>query len=62
MRIQLHKRVFLNFVLVIALFGILGAVLSAILINRTLLNEAQRRARFTLQPRGARGGEETVRI
>src|SRR5512143_3231698 len=48
MRIQLHKRIFLNFVLVIALFGILGAVLSAILINRTTLNEAQRRVSLDL--------------
>jgi two-component system, NtrC family, sensor kinase len=48
MRIRLHKRIFLNFVLVIALFGILGAVLSAILINRTTLNEAQRRVSLDL--------------
>ena len=49
MRIQLHKRIFLNFVLVIALFGILGAVLSATLINRTTLNEAQRRVSLDLR-------------
>ncbi len=49
MRIPLHKRIFLNFVLVIALFGILGAVLSAVLINRTTLDEAQRRVRLDLR-------------
>jgi two-component system NtrC family sensor kinase len=47
-RIQLHKRIFLNFVLVIALFGVLGAVLSAFLINRTTLDEAQRRVSLDL--------------
>lgn len=49
MRIPLHKRIFLNFVLVIALFGILGAVLSAVLINRTTLDEAQRRVSLDLR-------------
>lgn len=49
MRIQLHKRIFLNFVLVIALFGILGAVVSAFLISRTTLNEAQRRVSLDLR-------------
>lgn len=49
MRIPLHKRIFLNFVLIIALFGILGAVLSAVLINRTTLDEAQRRVRLDLR-------------
>jgi two-component system NtrC family sensor kinase len=49
MRIPLHKRIFLNFVLVIALFGILGAVLSAFLINRTTLHEAQRRVSLDLR-------------
>jgi two-component system, NtrC family, sensor kinase len=49
MRIPLHKRIFLNFVLVIALFGILGAVLGAVLINRTTLDEAQRRVSLDLR-------------
>ena len=49
MRIPLHKRIFLNFVLVIALFGVLGAVLSAFLINRTTLDEAQRRVSLDLR-------------
>jgi two-component system NtrC family sensor kinase len=48
-RIPLHKRIFLNFVLVIALFGALGAVLSAFLINRTTLDEAQRRVSLDLR-------------
>jgi len=48
-RIQLHKRIFLNFVLVIALFGVLGAVVSAFLINRTTLDEAQRRVSLDLR-------------
>jgi two-component system NtrC family sensor kinase len=48
-RIQLHKRIFLNFVLVIALFGVLGAVVSAILISRTTLDEAQRRVSLDLR-------------
>ena len=45
----MHKRIFLNFVLVIALFGVLGAVLSAVLINRTTLDEAQRRVSLDLR-------------
>ena len=49
MRIKLHKRVFLNFVLVIALFGILGALVGARLISRTTLNEAQRRVSLDLR-------------
>jgi len=48
-RIQLHKRIFLNFVLVIALFGVLGAALSAFIINRTMVNEAQRRVSLDLR-------------
>jgi len=46
---KLRTRVFFNFVLVIALFGILGAVLAAIIINRTLVNEAQRRVSLNLR-------------
>jgi two-component system NtrC family sensor kinase len=49
MRIELRNRVFLNFVLVIALFGILGAFLGALLINRTILDEAQRRVSVDLR-------------
>jgi two-component system, NtrC family, sensor kinase len=48
-RIPLHKRIFLNFVLVIALFGILGAALSAFIINRTMVQEAQRRVSLDLR-------------
>lgn len=49
MRIPLHKRIFLNFVLVLGLFGVLCAVLSAVLINRTTLDEAQRRVSLDLR-------------
>jgi two-component system, NtrC family, sensor kinase len=49
MRIQLYKRIFLNFVLVIALFGALAASVGAFLINRTLVNEAQRRVGLDLR-------------
>ena len=49
MRIELHKRVFLNFVLVIALFGILGSLVGARLISRTTLNEVQRRVSLDLR-------------
>ncbi|MFO7644855.1 MAG: cache domain-containing protein [Desulfosarcina sp.] len=49
MRIQLYKRIFLNFVLVIALFGALAAAVGAFLINRTTVNEAQRRAGLDLR-------------
>jgi signal transduction histidine kinase len=43
MRVKLHFKIFLNFVLVIAIFGLFGAVLGAWLINRNIVNEAQRR-------------------
>jgi two-component system, NtrC family, sensor kinase len=49
MRIALRKRVFLNLVLVIALLGILSALLGAVLISRTTLDEAQRRVRLDLR-------------
>jgi hypothetical protein len=49
MRIKLHKRIFVNFVLVIALFGVLGAAVSGFLINRATLNEAQRRVSLNLR-------------
>jgi two-component system, NtrC family, sensor kinase len=49
MRIALRKRIFLNFVLVIALLGVLGALLGAYLISRSTLNEAQTRVRMDLR-------------
>ena len=49
MRIQLYKRIFLNFVLVIALFGALAAAVGAFLINRSTVNEAQRRVSLDLR-------------
>jgi two-component system, NtrC family, sensor kinase len=49
MRIDLRKRIFLNFVLVIAVFGILVAILGAVLLNRTTLDEAQRRVSLDLR-------------
>lgn len=49
MRMKLNIRVFLNFVLVIVLFGLLGAALGAWLINRNILNEAQRRVGLDLR-------------
>ena len=49
MRIELYKRIFLNFVLVIALFGILSSLVGARLISRTTLNEAQRRVSLDLR-------------
>lgn len=49
MRIQLYKRIFLNFVLAIAIFGILAAAVGAVLINRNTLNEAQRRVSLDLR-------------
>jgi two-component system, NtrC family, sensor kinase len=49
MRIKLYKRIFLNFVLVIALFGALAAAVGAFLINRSMVNEAQRRVGLDLR-------------
>ncbi len=49
MRIPVYKRIFLNFVLVIVLFGVMGAILSASLISRNTLNEAQRRVSLDLR-------------
>jgi two-component system, NtrC family, sensor kinase len=49
MRFQLYKRIFLNFVLVIALFGMLAAVIGGVLVNRTIVSEAQRRVRMDLR-------------
>jgi two-component system NtrC family sensor kinase len=49
MRIPVYKRIFLNFVLIIVLFGVMGAILSASLISRNTLNEAQRRVSLDLR-------------
>jgi len=49
MRIPVYQRVFLNFVLVIVLFGVMVAILSASLISRNTLNEAQRRVSLDLR-------------
>jgi len=49
MRIDLRKRVFINFVLVIALFGVVGALLGASLISRTAEREAQGRVQGDLR-------------
>ena len=49
MRRELRIRIFLNFVLVVALFGILCGVFGAWLINRATLNEAQQRVRLDLR-------------
>jgi two-component system NtrC family sensor kinase len=49
MRMELYKRVFLNFALVISLSGILGGLLGAVMINRTTVNEAQRRVSLDLR-------------
>ncbi|MEI6260595.1 MAG: cache domain-containing protein [Deltaproteobacteria bacterium] len=49
MRMELYKRIFLNFALVISLSGILGGILGAVMINRTTVNEAQRRISLDLR-------------
>ncbi len=49
MRVNLRKRVFVNFVLVIALSGIIGALLGASLISRTTEREAQERVEGALR-------------
>lgn len=49
MRLELRKRIFLNFVLLVALFGILASLMGAIIINRTTLNEAQRSVSLNLR-------------
>ncbi len=46
---KLRTRVFANFVLVIALFGVLGAAVAAVVINRMVVNEAQRRVSLNLR-------------
>lgn len=49
MRFQLYKRIFVNFVLVITLFALLAAAVGAILINRSTVDEAQRRVSLNLR-------------
>ena len=49
MRVELYKRIFLNFVLVIVLFGLLAAAVGAFLINSSTVNEAQRRVSLDLR-------------
>jgi len=49
MRLELRKRIFLNFILIIALFGILGALFGSALINRYTLREAQTRVSLDLR-------------
>ena len=49
MRIELRKRIFLNFILIIALFGILGALFGAALMTRYTLQEAQTRVSLDLR-------------
>lgn len=48
MKNRLTKRIFLNFILVIVLFGILCALFGTWLINRNILDEAQRRVSLDL--------------
>lgn len=49
MRLGIRKRIFLNFVLLILLFGILCAGLGAWLINGNIVDEAQRRVSLDLR-------------
>ncbi len=49
MRITLRNRVFLNFVLVIVIFGLLGAVAGTVFIDRTTFSEEQRRVGVDLR-------------
>lgn len=46
---KLRTRVFLNFVLLVAMFGLLAGVVGAVVINRTVVNEAQRRVSLDLR-------------
>lgn len=46
---SIKKRVFLNFVAVISAFGIIGSVLGTILVNRMVVDEAQRGVKATLR-------------
>ena len=49
MRLTLSKKIFLNFVIVVVLFGMLSAFLGAKVISRTTVREAQRRVRLDLR-------------
>jgi len=49
MRINLRNRILLNFVLVIAVFALVGAILGTIFINRTTISEEQRRVSVDLR-------------
>jgi len=49
MRLRLQNRVFLTFVLVVVLFGLLCAVAGSVIIGRTVLEEAQRRVSVDLR-------------
>ena len=61
---KLRTRVFLNFVLVIALFGVLGAAMAAMVLSRMVVNEAQRRVSLNLSSAWSvlDGGQEQVRL
>lgn len=45
----LRRRIYLNFVLLIVIFAVLGSLLGAFLINRTAVEEAQRSVRLNLR-------------
>ena len=49
MRLTLSKKIFLNFVIVVVLFGMVSAFLGAKVITRTTVREAQRRVRLDLR-------------
>lgn len=49
LRTTLRRRIYLNFVLLIVIFGILGSFLGAFLVNRTAVDEAQRSVRLNLR-------------
>jgi two-component system NtrC family sensor kinase len=49
MRINLQNRVFLTFVLIVALFAAIGCAVGALLISRTLVDEAQLRVNLDLR-------------
>jgi two-component system NtrC family sensor kinase len=49
MRTSLRKRIYLNFVLLVVIFGVLGSLLGAFLINKTAVDEAQRSVKLNLR-------------
>lgn len=49
LRTTLRRRIYLNFVLLIVIFGVLGSFLGAFLVNRTAVDEAQRSVRLNLR-------------